>query len=174
MNRYLLILTASVSFLAVSTTVAALTPEQIADVIDVVTADTPGALVLEIDMESRRDGGIVSAETNGGTEYYVALETMEILERERNLGGWGTARITDQILGDSRIRDLGHAYNAILEYLSQHEQYSRFESSDFYSIEYDIAFGRLIVEVSFEGSPGDLEIYFDPLTAVVLESEWDD
>ncbi|HKK47953.1 MAG TPA: hypothetical protein VJ932_02580, partial [Alkalispirochaeta sp.] len=79
-----------------------------------------------------------------------------------------------QILGDSRIQDLGQAYDAILEYLSQHEQYARFESSDFYSIEYDIAFGRLIVEVSFEGSAGDLEIYFDPLTATILESEWDD
>ncbi|HKK49693.1 MAG TPA: hypothetical protein VJ932_11395, partial [Alkalispirochaeta sp.] len=85
MNRYLLILAASVSFLTISTTVAALTSEQIVDVIDVVTADAPGTLVLEVDMESRRDGGIVSVETNGGTEYYIAIETMEILERERDL-----------------------------------------------------------------------------------------
>jgi len=174
MKRFLRKLTVCISFLLLSTTVAALTPEQIAAVIEMTTAEAPDTIVLEVDMERRRGGKIVSVETNGGTEYYIAVETLEILERERDHSGRGERRITDQIFGDARILDLAAAYGAVLEYLAQHDRYARFDGDDFSSIEYDIEFGQLIVEVSFEGSAGDLEIYFDPVTAAVLESEWDE
>jgi hypothetical protein len=97
-----------------------------------------------------------------------------IIERERNRTGLGAARITERILEDAEVLDLAAAYQRITEYMASNDRYSRIKPTDFSSIEYEIEFGRLIVELSFEGSGGELEIYMDPVTGEILESEWDD
>lgn len=152
--------------------ISALTPEEMSMVAATVADDDPDAMILEFDLESSRGGGIVSVETSRGTEYYVGLDPTEILERER--GGRGKARIADRVAEERDTMELSTAYGAVLAYLAGDERYSRIAPEHFSSIEYEIEFGRLIVEVVFEGAFGELDVYMDPVTGEILESEWDD
>jgi hypothetical protein len=155
-------------------TVSALTPNAIDAILAAIEREEPGAVVLEIDMESNWDGGIVSVETSTGSEYYLALASVEILERERGRSGRGETRILERLEGTSELRDLAAVYRRTLDYLASHSRYDDINDSFFDSIEYDVEFGRLIVETVFEGPFGTLDIYVDPLTGSILESEWDD
>jgi hypothetical protein len=159
-------------FFGVHPVISALTPEEMSVVAATVADDDPDAMILEFDLESSRGGGIVSVETSRGTEYYVGLEPPEIIERER--GGRGKARIGDRVAEERDTMDLSTAYGTVLAYLAGDERYSRIAPETFSSIEYEIEFGRLIVEVVFEGAFGELDVYMDPVTGEILESEWDD
>jgi hypothetical protein len=159
-------------FFGVHPAIAALTPEEMSVVAATVADDDPDAMILEFDLESARGGGIVSVETSQGTEYYVGLDPTEILERER--GGRGKTRIADRVAEAPDTMDLSTAYGTVLTYLAGDERYSRIAPETFSSIEYEIEFGRLIVEVVFEGAFGELDVYMDPVTGEILESEWDD
>lgn len=154
--------------------VSALTPTAFDAIIAVIEREEPGAVVLEIDMESDWDGGIVSVETSTGSEYYLTLGSLEILERERGRSGHGETRILERLEGTNALSDLAAVYRRTLDYLTSHSRYADINDSFFDSIEYDVEFGRLIVETVFEGPFGTLDIYVDPLTGSILESEWDD
>ncbi|MFW5827053.1 MAG: PepSY domain-containing protein [Alkalispirochaeta sp.] len=174
MKRYLLLLISGIFLCSLSVTVSALDPADLTGILAAVRQEEPDAIVLEIDLESRHSGGIVSVETDRGAEYYVRVDSAVILERERTWAGRGSTRITERILEDTEVLDLAAAYQRIIAYMSYYDRYSRIDPADFSSIEYEIEFGRLIIEVFFEGSGGELEIYMDPVTGEILESEWDD
>ncbi|MFP4431937.1 MAG: hypothetical protein ACOCU4_10865 [Alkalispirochaeta sp.] len=161
-----------VVFVFIAPGISALSPEDLSSVAGVIRADDPEAVILEIDMESSGRGGIVTVETNRAIEYYIGLASPEILERERR--GRMNARLARRVAAVPDTMNLPDAYRLVLEYLAQNDRYSRVSPGDFSSIEYQIEFGRLIVEVIFDGVFGDLSVYMDPVTGEILESEWDD
>jgi len=111
-------------------------------------------------------------DTDRAIEYYISLAPPEIIERERRLRM--NARIADRVAESPDTMTLSEAYRLVLEYLAQNDRYSRVAPADFSFIEYDIEFGRLIVEVTFEGTFGELDVSMDPVTREIIESDWDD
>lgn len=153
---------------------AAVEPADLQRVLDVIGREEPKAVVLEIELDSGWDGGLVSVQTDTGHEYYIRLHGGRIEERERERADWEDRQVARDIAGGASFLGLVEAYARVLEEMRSSGAYDGVSSAHFRSIEYEVEYRRPAIEVDFDVSGDTLSVYVDPETGEIIMSEWDE
>lgn len=166
----------------VTARLTAIDPERLDEVVVHALNEAPGALVVEVGIEEGWDGPIADIEFGDGSEMYVALRESGYVTigREYDTADGARRRIVERIqAGGADILPITEIYRVVIDSLDGGTHDLEIGSTDLYEIEYEIEYGRLVVEVTFRqendnrGS-SEITLYVDPIDGRILAVEYDD
>lgn len=184
MNR---ILRATISFatallLLSAVRLEALDPGMLEEAIRHALGEVPGALVVEVGIEEGWDGPIADVELGDGGAVYVALTERGpvTIGREQKPPDRDLRRIVERIEElEESLLPITAVYRIVLDSGRSGPDDLEIEVTDLYEIEYEIEYGRLVLEVTFrrqadEFGGSEITLYVDPRDGRILAVERDD
>lgn len=161
------------------TNLAALQPRQLTEIIAYAAAEVPDTAIVEIGIEEGWEHPIIDVEFADGRALYLELapEGLVTLGRERDNPDRDRQRIAQRLFNQEEgFLSLSDAYASVLRALESGFRGVEVRPEDLYELEYEIEYGRLVLEVVFQTGrrDGEITVYADPGDGSILSVERDD